>query len=281
VKLLDAVGRRSASLRLRRKSEKTIRWYEMWLNDLARSLSLNELERVSLADLRAWLGGLIARGLKPHSIDGAYRSARAFFRWCVAEGLRADDPTARLERPGLPKRIPKPLPPEVVQQLINVAAGSENPQRDQALLMFLSDTGVRLGEVCSLQPADVDLAVCSATVIGKGDQERWVFYSEGTCQALETWLAVRPSSAANLFNLGYYGVGELLRRLTERAHITGVRVHPHAFRKTAATRYAEELDPHTLMQLFGWKQLKTSEDYVYHSRARLAQRARAVLQRGG
>jgi integrase/recombinase XerD len=169
----------------------------------------------------------------------------------------------------------------VIQALINVAAGSENPQRDQALLMFLSNTGVRLGELCALQPADVDLNSCSAIVTGKGDQERWVFYSEETHKALEAWLAVRPSSAANLFNLGYYGVGELLRRLAERAHITGVRVHPHAFRKTAATRFAEELDPHTLMQLFGWKQLKTSESYVYHSRARLAQRARAVLQRGG
>jgi site-specific recombinase XerD len=249
----------------------------MWLNDLARSLLFNELERISLADLRAWMDGLIGRGLKPHSIDGAYRTARAFFRWCVAEGLRPDDPTVRLERPSLPRRVPKPLPPEVIQQLINVAAGSKHPQRDMALVMFMTETGCRLGELCGLQPSAIDLGACCATVIGKGDQERWVFFSEETSAAITAWLAIRPAKAKNLFDIGYYGVGELLKRLAERANLSDVRVHPHAFRKTAATHYAETLDPHTLMQLFGWKELKTSENYVFHSRARLAKRVRAAL----
>jgi len=283
MKIAEAGGLWFAALRRRRRSEKTIEWYAMWLRDLSRSLMLarplgfDDVAHVSLADLRAWVDGLTARGLKPHSIHGAARAARAFFRWCLAEGLRADDPTLRLERPDLPRRIPKPLPVDVVQQLINVAAGSTHAARDQALVMFLADTGVRLGELCGLQVGDVDLAGCSAVVVGKGDQERFVFFSDETRRALMAWLVVRPPGVGNLFGLGYYAVGGLLRRLADRACVAE-RVHPHAFRKTAATRYAEQLDPHALMQLFGWKQLQTSEHYVYHSRARLAARARAVLE---
>jgi len=266
-----------ASLRLRRRSAKTITWYAMWLDDLQRMLMFDDVAQVTLADLRIWLAGLLARQLSPASAHGAARTVKAFFRWCVAEELRPDDPTLRLEMPSLPKRIPKPLSPQAIQQLINVAAGSHHPERDQALIMFLVDSGVRLGELVGLQVNDVDLTSYSAVVCGKGDQERFVFFSDETARVLAAWLAMRPASASNLFGLRYHSVAGLLRRLAKRAHVVE-RVHPHALRKTAATRYAETVDVHTLKQLFGWQQLETSEHYVSHSRARLAERARAALQ---
>ena len=161
--------------------------------------------------------------------------------------------------------------------MINVAAGSQNPQRDQALILFMADSGVRLAELCGLQVGDVDLGSCSAIVVGKGDQERFVFFSDETARALAAWLTVRPSSVENLFGLRYHSVAGLLRRLAKRAHVEE-RVHPHALRKTAATKYAAIVDVHTLKAIFGWSQLETSEFYVSHSRARLAERARAALQ---
>jgi len=266
-----------ASLRLRRRSAKTVRWYEMWLLDLRRTLLLDDVAQVSLADLRLWLAGLLARQLSPASVHGAARAVKAFFRWCVAEGLRPDDPTTRLEMPSLPKRIPRPLSSQAIQQMINVAAGSQHPQRDQALILFLVDSGVRLGELVGLRVEDVDLQSGSAVVIGKGDQERFVFYSDETARVLAAWLVVRPTSASSLFGLRYHSVAGLLRRLAKRAHVAE-RVHPHALRKTAATRYAATVDVHTLKVLFGWQQLETSEFYVSHSRARLAERAHAALQ---
>ena len=67
MKLLDAMERRSAALRRLGRSARTIEWYEMWLRDLARSLLFDELEHVTLDDLRRWCDGLLARNLAPAS----------------------------------------------------------------------------------------------------------------------------------------------------------------------------------------------------------------------
>ena len=56
-------------------------------------------DRHGAADVRAYLGGLTARGLAANSQARRLSALRQFFRFLVAEGHRADDPTATAERP--------------------------------------------------------------------------------------------------------------------------------------------------------------------------------------
>lgn len=65
--------------------------------------------------------------------------------------------------------------------------------RDNALVLFLADTGCRVDGLVGLRLADLDLDACQALVIEKGDKARRVFFSEATRAALLAWLAIRPA----------------------------------------------------------------------------------------
>ena len=276
MKLLDAMERRSAALRRLGRSARTIEWYEMWLRDLARSLLFDELEHVTLDDLRRWCDGLLARNLAPASRRGAVTTAKIFFRWCVAEGYLEVDPSVRLEKPTLPRRMPRALETGEVLALLNAAAASRHPERDQALVVFMVETGCRVGELIGLRPERVHLSEGVALVIGKGNQERFLFFGDATRKVLDGWLAVRPSSLPGLFGLTWSGVHQLLLRLRERAGVTA-RCNPHALRHTAATlRVENNAGSSDLQQIMGWSDIKMAEVYTGLARERLARRAAAT-----
>ena len=100
-------------------------------------------------------------------------SVRAFFRWLVHEGGRKDDPTAGLPMPKLEKRLPRPLSIDDCEQLITkdervvnqpAPEGGDRARRvawmtlrDRALVELLYGTGIRVGELVSLDVRDLEL----------------------------------------------------------------------------------------------------------------------------
>lgn len=66
--------------------------------------------------------------------------------------------------------------------------------RDIALIRFLSSSGCRNFEVCSLIVGDLDLKQCSAIVRGKGDKDRHIFFDRETADDLRYYFAVRGFS---------------------------------------------------------------------------------------
>ena len=52
---------------------------------------------------------------------------RTFYRWCVIEGLLDVDPTARLIRPRVPRRLPRPMPTADLAVAIDTAPERVRP----------------------------------------------------------------------------------------------------------------------------------------------------------
>jgi site-specific recombinase XerD len=110
-----------------------------------------------------------------------------------------------------------------------------------ALLLFLADTGCRVGGLVGLCLADVDLGGRSALVTEKGGKSRYVFFGEQTRAALGAWFSVRPAGMDRVFvgqrgPLTVFGVNQILSKLKRRAGVSG-HVNPHAFRHGFAKRY--------------------------------------------
>lgn len=55
------------------------------------------------------------------ALRGELSGLRQFYRWCVREGLRDDDPTVRLDLPRVPRRLPRPLADADLARAINAA----------------------------------------------------------------------------------------------------------------------------------------------------------------
>ncbi len=114
-------------------------------------------------------------------------------------------------------------------------------RRDLAILLLLIDTGMRRGEVASVQCDDLDLDQSLLRVMGKGGRERLVPLGRKLVQALDRYLRVRLlheyEEAASLF-LGRAGpitpsgVYQIVRNQAREAGIRNV--HPRQLRRSFA-----------------------------------------------
>lgn len=261
MQLQQAMLLHAAALRRKNRSQRTIDFYSTWLTALDTFTHHIGIEQITLADLRAWIDSLLSKKLAANTVRGAAMTAKIFFRWCVREELIERSQAERLELPAIKKRAPDVLTTGDLLTLINDATRhSRNRERDTALLCFWSETGCRIGEVVELSVNDVRLGEGYAIVIGKGNKQRWVFFGEATQVTVAEWLTVRHTSPGSLFRLTKSGLRQVLRRLAGR---TGLRVHPHKMRRSAATlRAAKGMSARAMQDSFGWERLETAQAYV-------------------
>lgn len=267
MKLREALTRYTAALRRKRRAQRTIDVYTAWLDSLAQATGDPDIETITLDQLRAWSDSLVNRNLATNTLRNAAMTAKIFFKWCLYEQIIPANPADRLELPAASKRAPDALSTNDLLTLINdLTTHSRNRERDTALIVFMSESGCRVDEILTLQPAEMHIEEQYAIVTGKGNKQRWVYFGEASQACLRDWQPLRPAAAPNLFDISQSAVREVLRRLSQR---TGIKLHPHKLRRSAATlRAAKGMTAPALQQSFGWKDLETAERYVAAARTR-------------
>ncbi|MEU4156605.1 tyrosine recombinase XerC [Actinoplanes sp. NPDC026670] len=152
--------------------------------------------------------------------------------------------------------------------------------RDRAVLELLYATGIRVGELCSLDRADVDHARQVVRVFGKGSKERAVPFGHPARRALDAWLRLgRPGlvnrSSRDALFLGVKG-GRLqptvVRRIVaDAARAAGLpHTSPHDLRHSAATHLLDGgADLRAVQELLGHSSLASTQIYTHVSTERL------------
>ncbi len=69
--------------------------------------------------------------------------------------------------------------------------------RDIALLEALKCTGARVSELTTLSRSDLDSTNHRARAVGKGNKERWLYFSSAAWEAVEKYLAARTKALNN------------------------------------------------------------------------------------
>lgn len=151
--------------------------------------------------------------------------------------------------------------------------------RDHALLEILYATGMRVGELVSLNRTDVDEGNRLIRVMGKGRKERMVPYGVPAQRALTQWLrhgrpALATGRSGDALWLGARG-GRLDQRVVrsvvhEAAQAHGTDIAPHGLRHSAATHLVEGgADIRTVQEYLGHASLATTQIYTHVSAERL------------
>lgn len=79
---------------------------------------------------------------------------------------------------------------EAVEQVIEYCSrlGGDLPAlRDRAFVLTLADTGLRISEACALKRGDIDWLEARAVIVGKGDKQAVIRFSERSIQALREY----------------------------------------------------------------------------------------------
>ncbi len=289
-KLGDSLDLYERYLRAERNlSAHTVRAYVSDLVDLlehARRAGARTLDDVDLQMLRSWLAKQQTLGKSRTTVARRATAARVFSAWAMKSGLSSTDPAARLHSPKAHRRLPVALSTsetdEVLTSLTTTAdAGDPCARRDLALLELLYATGIRVGELVSLDLDDIDADRRVVRVFGKGRKERSVPYGVPASRALRDWIAggrphlVGPRSGPAVF-LGLRGGRIDARTVREVVHrrlreLDGVPdTGPHGLRHTAATHLLEGgADLRSVQELLGHASLATTQIYTHVSAERL------------
>lgn len=243
------------------RKQKTLDIYEeslLMLSDFAQSLGFPGLVEMDRVHIRHWLASLHQKGNKPATVSVRYRSVCRFFKWCVTEDERADNPMDHVDPPKIPDTIQAYYEPDDVMRVLK-AIGRATPHnlRDAAMIITLYDTGVRAAELCGMKVDDLDWKARTITVTGKAGKQRRVSIGHKTAEAIERYLRKRAVKSEWLW-LGSAGkpliINGLRMMLKRRFADAGVNFRgAHAFRRGFAMEYlASGGQEGDLKELGGW-----------------------------
>ena len=221
---------------------------------------------------------------------------KSFFHYLVEFGELQDDPTATLDSPKVRKRLPKAIPAEDMERLLQAPARQQTPKalRDRALLELLYATGLRVTEVVSLDVDDINLASSTVRVVRPKDKrERIIPVHERALIPLRDYVErgrmqlLRDPEVTALFlnhrgqRLTRQGLWLIVKHYVREVGIVE-GVTPHTLRHTFAAHLLDQkAELEYVQQILGHANISTTQVYTHVSADEVVDEQGAVLDAGG
>ena len=266
-------------------AKNTIEAYSRDLSGLCEFLiaqGVNSWSDVQPFHLRAYLPWLRKRGLSSSSITRHVVTLRRLCRFLQTEGVLSDGTVPSLYQRTAPRKLPQPLSPEDIRNLLNRPdASALLGRRDRAMLELLYATGLRVSELVSLQHQQIDLQGDYLVVKGKGSKVRAVPFGKWAREKLLDYLKEARPRLLKGRSSSYLFVTRSGKPLTRQAfwklvhhyaRAAGVekRVTPHSFRHSFATHLLEGgADLRSVQTMLGHADISTTQIYTHVNGARL------------
>lgn len=267
VKLSQALKSFICAKEAANRAERTIEKYTYILSDFIDQTGDLELPEVDEEAIERYMSHKHRNGSRPASLETYYLALKAFWKWCERK-YGIVNPMRFLEKPHVPRRLPKFLRDHEVAALFEALERTRNSLRNRAILMTFLGTGIRLGELINLEKSKVDFNSREVWVFGKDQEERAIPIEPEVAEAITAYWNTRSDTTnwAFLSTTGKRytasGLRALIERLGEFSGIT-VHVHPHLLRHTFAHNWlARGGDMDTLRMILGHSNLVMTQRYA-------------------
>jgi len=231
-----------------------------------------EIEKVDRFDIRRYLSFLHRKNRKS-SIARKLSTLRSFFRYLIREKVISVNPAKVVSTPKVEKPLPTTLTVDEAFRLMDSPKREEKERelRDRAILELLYSSGLRVGELVSLNFRDLDLTLGIVKVFGKGRKERIVPVGSKAMEALKAYLENRMGGEPDtpLFintrggRLTARSVDRMIKRYSKTSGIVR-KVSPHTLRHTFATHLLDAgADIREIQEMLGHSSLSTTQRYIH------------------
>ncbi len=269
---------KNASIHTCRAYQRDLQEFNSFVKGLGLSLSAGrdfDPGRVDRFVIRRYLSFLHRRNRKS-SISRKISTLRSFYRYLVREGVVPVNPAKGVARPKVEKPLPTALTVDEAFRLVESPEDGD-AARDRAILELLYSSGLRVGELASLNVGGLDRDLDIVKVMGKGKKERIVPVGRKAAEALAVYLKNRgdPPDEEPLFinrkggRLTTRSVARLVKRYTRDSGIYR-KVSPHSLRHTFATHLLDAgADIREIQEMLGHASLSTTQRYTHLSLGKL------------
>ena len=223
---------------------------------------------------------------KPKTIKRKIASLKAFFHYMEYKELLDENPFTKLDiRFREAKLLPKTIPFHSIQTFLSTLYAQKELSRSQyqlqccirdiAVIELLFATGIRISELCSLKPANIDLENHTVLIYGKGAKER--ILQIGNPEVISALSLYQNTFQKEISDCGYFFVNRLHHKLSDQsvryminhyAELSGISLHitPHMFRHSFATLLLEQdVDIRHIQRMLGHSSISTTEIYTHIS----------------
>ena len=269
---------------IRGLSENTVKSYRVDLEEWAVFLDKIGVPLASFSadDAKGYVREMMAE-FSERSILRKLTALRTFFGYLEKRGIVSSDPFASISMRKKETRLPSVLTEEEVKELLSLPRASFREERDHMLFLLIYNSGMRIGEVLSVDIDEIDFSRRRILITGKGDKERFVFFSKGTAEELRLYLSARESYLRKLgkgeekalfvgmkggrlpFSSAHIIFDEYRARLGWQKEFT-----PHTLRHSFATHMMDRgADIRLVQELLGHESISSTQIYTHVSRRRL------------
>lgn len=214
----------------------------------------------------------MAEDVAPATFNLRREYLKAFFSWCVREGIFPENPLADVPKRKDPGKV-RHLPEDVLRELLRLPDRSTfSGLRDYALILLSLATGIRPGEALALLVEDVDLRGLAVTVchnVAKTRVERVLPIPPAVADAIRDLVAARHPAWGEKVPLfcSFSGrrltVEEWVRRLKAYSAHIGTKVTPYMLRHSFAIETLRAgANAFTVQHMLGHTSMAMTKRYV-------------------
>ena len=261
---------------------KTIKAYSIDLKQFLTYLSTTKGQNLSKANIATYMQDL-HKQYRPQTVKRKLASLRAFCNYLEFEEILEPSPIRKIKiKFQEPKVLPRTIPLKTIECILATAHleikfaqtpfGIFAALRDATMLELLFATGMRISELCSLAPKNIDLEHGTIKIMGKGSKERILQIGNQEVLAILRKYAkldtFSPSQSGYFFinrqggRMSEQSVRFMLRKLQKQAGIS-MHITPHMFRHSFATLLLEEdVGIRYIQQMLGHSSIQTTQIYT-------------------
>lgn len=231
-------------------------------------------------DLLTYLVKRSQAGLQRTTMARIIASLHSFYRFCLNEKLRTDDPSIQIHTPRQDRNLPDVLDPESIEHVLeSIDISTPNGLRDRALFELIYSCGLRISEAAGLTFQQLYLKEKLLRVLGKRKKERLVPFGDEAFSWMMRYLTeARPllekHGKSDFVFLNQEGRGisrkGIWKRFSQIRTKSGVKAKVHTFRHSFATHLlAGGADLRTVQELLGHTDIATTQIYTHIDEASL------------
>ena len=271
------------------RSQKTIKQYLLVAYQLCNMVH-KELNMITSDDIIYFLAKYPYTKEKEVSkctMDSKRRYLSSIFTLLKKHKKIAENPMDLVEQIKYVSKVKQPLSDCEIEKIFDAISYSKNSivkARNNAIIQLFLDTGVRVSELTGINLEDIDFNKKEIKVLGKGNKERIVFFSDESENKIKDYLCLRKCykhnsplflDIQNKHRLKSSGVQSMMKKLRKPSGIP--RLHCHLIRASMASDLARQgIAIDIIAKYLGHSGLDVIQRYVINSQEHIRSELRKV-----
>ncbi len=285
----------------KRLDDKTLKAYRIDLKQFSDLTSVEDITCFTTDLLEAYIAKL-HQAYKPKTVKRKIASIKALFHYLDYKEIIDRNPFNKMHiKFREPVILPKTIPLHTVETFLSTIYKQRNcaktlyqkrnALRDAAVAELLFATGMRISELCTLKPSDVNLYDKTILIYGKGAKERRI--QIGNNDVLRILEEYREDFFTEITRCNHFFANQTGQALSDQAvrrmikkysSLAGIDLHitPHMFRHTFATSLLEaDVDIRYIQEMLGHSSINITEIYTHVALAKQGDILATKHPRGG